>query len=305
MTRGSLSAILVALAIVLASAPAHAQSRTYVSTKGSDGNDCFGPATACATFPRAISQATAKGTVLCVDSGFFGALNITFSITIQCESNFGETGFNFNSVNIGPNDRVDINGVIMDMRGFAGGSAALSYTGSGSLVVRNSTIRASGTGISVTTNGAAKLLVANTTIEHNTGVGLLIQPTAGAVQAEIDGLRAAGNLGGVQALAGTGATIDLQLRNSVISQNSNFGVVSQSNGGVTSSFVDRSAISQNASIGLYASGTNAYLLVNGTTIERNNIGWAFGSGGQLVSYGNNVVNSASSFGGPSATISLQ
>ncbi len=301
-------ALLMTLGVgaVLTCTSVRAQNRTYVSKTGNDANDCFGPATACATFPRAISQATARGEVLCLDSGFFGALNITFSISINCGENTGQTGFNFSSVILPANGVAVIDGIDIDMRGFAGSGTALSFTGAGTLKLKNSTIRNSGNGINFTPNGNANLVVTNTALENNSNLGLLIQPSgSSAVKVDIDGLQATGNVGGVLANAPAGTTIDAELRNSLIAQNSNYGLVSSGAGGVSAVFLDSSSVSNNAQIGVYSTGANSFVLVSKTTIARNSIGWAFASGGGLFTFGNNVVNSVSAFGGPSASIGLQ
>ena len=299
----------------LAVAPAFAQSRTYVKSTGNDANDCFGPATACSTFPRAISQATAKGVVMCLDSGFFGALNITFSIHVNCEGFSGQTGFNFNSVNIGANDVVVLEGIEMDMRGFAGASPALTFTGSGTLHLRNSTIGNSGIGLSFAPTGGATLYMANTTIYNNTGSGFQVQPTAGGfANVHVRNSRFERNLHGIFADGSTSTVgINVNISDSLASGNSGNGFGASSiaaKAPVTMSIIS-SHISGNLSNGLGAAGVaasgpgSAIIAVGSSMITANNNGLATGGTGQILTYGNNQLRFNANNGSFTGTVGLQ
>src|SRR3979490_2576921 len=77
------------LALFAVSAPAHAQAtRTWVSGVGDDLNPCSRTAP-CKTFAGAISKTAAAGEINCLDSGGFGSVTITKSITIKCEGVIG------------------------------------------------------------------------------------------------------------------------------------------------------------------------------------------------------------------------
>src|SRR5687767_15444373 len=70
-------------------APASAQAtRTWVSGVGDDVNPCSRTAP-CKTFAGAISKTATDGEINCLDPGGFGAVNITKSITIDCEDTQG------------------------------------------------------------------------------------------------------------------------------------------------------------------------------------------------------------------------
>lgn len=72
-----------AVLIALLSAPAQAQaSRTWVSGVGDDANPCSRTAP-CKTWAGAISKTATGGTINAIDSGGFGAVTITKSITID------------------------------------------------------------------------------------------------------------------------------------------------------------------------------------------------------------------------------
>jgi hypothetical protein len=81
----SLAVLSAILLPALYAAPAHAQFfHTWVSHSGSDANNCTS-ASPCATFTRALALTTqGAGEVSCLDSGSFGRVTITFSVTIDC-----------------------------------------------------------------------------------------------------------------------------------------------------------------------------------------------------------------------------
>src|ERR1700694_4396294 len=74
---------------LFASAPAHAQAtRTWVSGVGDDVNPCSRTAP-CKTFAGAISKTADSGEINCLDSGGFGTVTITKSISIVCDGVVG------------------------------------------------------------------------------------------------------------------------------------------------------------------------------------------------------------------------
>jgi hypothetical protein len=89
MQKIALPILGLTLAVFFAAAPAHAQAtRTWVSGVGDDANPCSRTAP-CKTFAGAISKTAAAGEINCLDSGGFGAVTITKSITILCNGVVG------------------------------------------------------------------------------------------------------------------------------------------------------------------------------------------------------------------------
>src|SRR5437879_346047 len=73
----------------LVTAPAQALlSHTWVGFNGNDGALCD-RSNPCATFTGAFSKTEAGGEITCVDSGNYGGLTISHSITINCENAIG------------------------------------------------------------------------------------------------------------------------------------------------------------------------------------------------------------------------
>src|SRR5688500_12453381 len=93
-----------------ASSIVHAQStRTWVSGVGDDANPCSRTAP-CKTFAGAISKTAAGGIINTLDSGGFGAVNITKSITIDgggIDGSITASGSGI-IINAGANDHVTL-----------------------------------------------------------------------------------------------------------------------------------------------------------------------------------------------------
>src|SRR5271156_1681839 len=83
----SIPAILFMICILSSAAQAQA-TRTWVSGVGDDANPCSRTAP-CRTFAGAISKTVVAGEINCLDPGGFGAVTITFSITIDCHATIG------------------------------------------------------------------------------------------------------------------------------------------------------------------------------------------------------------------------
>src|SRR5450631_749778 len=80
------AAIAVASALLAISAPASAQSRSWVSGTGDDMNPCSRTAP-CRTFAAAISKTATNGFINCIDNAGYGSVTITRSMTIDCHEN--------------------------------------------------------------------------------------------------------------------------------------------------------------------------------------------------------------------------
>src|SRR5215831_15576215 len=89
LTRRLLTAVSAAIIAVAFASVASAQAtRTWVSGVGDDANPCSRTAP-CKTFAGAISKTTAGGEIDVLDTGGFGALTITKSITIDGSAGIG------------------------------------------------------------------------------------------------------------------------------------------------------------------------------------------------------------------------
>jgi len=145
----------------MASAPAHAQSRTWVSGVGDDLNPCSRTAP-CKTFAGAISKTAAGGIINCIDPGGFGTLTITKSIEIDClNTKAGMLAAGINGVSI------TTAGVIVVLRGLSiegigTGLVGVNITAAAAVHIEKCTIRGfrggNATGVRVATTAGNPLV---------------------------------------------------------------------------------------------------------------------------------------------------
>src|SRR3954462_2460287 len=101
------AALVVASALFAVSAPAHEQAtRTWVAGTGNDADPCSRTAP-CKTFAGAISKTAINGIINCIDSGAYGAVTITKSITIDCHDVFASI--------LNGNDQSSFTGVVINV----------------------------------------------------------------------------------------------------------------------------------------------------------------------------------------------
>jgi len=188
-----ITSILFTLILSLAYGTASAQAtRTWVSGVGDDANPCSRTAP-CKTWAGAISKTAAGGEMDCLDSGGFGALTITISMTIRCEGATGGvlvSGTNGIVINAGATDVVTLKGLDIDGFGASGGSiSGVVMLSGGKLAIEDCTIygfQAAGQGYGVFVNGTAgaHVLIENTRIRSNY-IGVFISPQSGVLNSVV------------------------------------------------------------------------------------------------------------------------
>ena len=303
MRKSVLLAFIGAICLVLVSMPANAQAtRTWISGVGDDANPCSRTAP-CKTFAGAISKTATFGEINCLDPGGFGAVTITKSIALICDSVEGGvlvSGTNGIVVNVGASDVVLLQG--LDIEGITTGLSGVLFLGSGTLHVVDCTIKlfnssSAGFGINFTPNGAGKLFVTDSRISDNgvanIGGGIFVKPTAGGsatafitrstVDSNAVGIRADGSL------STTGIAVTIS--DSRVSGNANGGIVSFSPGGSapTKVWVDRSVSSSNGT-GINVNGAAATLRIGYSVVTGNATGVTIPNGGTGTSLGTNQIN---------------
>jgi hypothetical protein len=259
--------LLMLIAIALASMPAHAQQRVFVSGLGSDSNPCT-VTQPCRTFQQAYNTAVANGEIDVLDPAGYGPLTITHGISIQAHGFGGITATSAGTaITISVTtqfDPVSLNGLLLD--GGGSGLIGIQINSGRSVQILNSVVRHFGGGIidETSTNGA-NLLIEDTIVSDNRNSGIVVNPS------------------------GTGAEATL---NRITANNNLFGVVLDSTSGVViagkKATISNSVISNNSMIGLLANpGTVAWLAK--TVISGNQTGVNV-SGGFVDSYGDNYIN---------------
>ena len=310
-----LDIILVATGLVLAGglSPAAAQAtRTWVSGVGDDANPCSRTAP-CKTFAGAISKTAAGGEISVLDSGGFGAVTITKSISIIAEGAEGGllvAGTNGIVVNAGAGDVVHLRGLILE--GSGSGLNGIRFLAGGALHVEHCLITGfnggspNGNGIQFQPSGGSELYVADTVIANNgagsVGGGLLIQPTgSGSAKVSIDRVRLENNVFGLKA-DGNGSTggIQVALRDTVAAGNSfsGFTAITSGGGAKVDLALDHSASVHNGTTGVAAGGATATVRISNTTVTGNGTGLLAVNSGVIASYSNNQVDGNTTDGAP-------
>jgi hypothetical protein len=180
----------ILMTVMALASPAHSQAtRTWVSGVGDDANPCSRTAP-CKTFAGAISMTAPQGEINCLDAGGFGAVTITKSISIICQTGTAGvlvSGTNGIVVNAGANDKVLLEG--LDIEGLNTGISGITMVGAGRLIVRNTAIRNFASfGINLagaSATPAPRILAQNVLITGNAGGGFNVQNTGVAYNAEI------------------------------------------------------------------------------------------------------------------------
>jgi hypothetical protein len=284
--------------------PASAQAtRTWVSGTGDDVNPCSRTAP-CKTFAGAISKTAAGGEINCLDAGGFGAVTINKSLTISCPYTEGGVlaGGNGIVVNAGPTDTVYLRG--LDIFGVNPPSNGVRIIAGGAVHIENCIIRrfnaANSFGVSFQPSGATQLFISNTTIAENgngaSGGGILIQPTGagGSARVRLSNVHVYDNANNGLQIATAGNTsaagVRVSIEDSNVDGNGN-GISLVTAAGTSSATLTLtdSTVVNNTGFGLGINGAGSLMLVGTTTIQHNASGLAI-SGGQILSYGTNLLN---------------
>ena len=287
--------------------PARAQApRTWVSGVGDDVNPCSRVAP-CKTFAGAISKTATFGEINCLDSGGFGAVTITKSITIDCGEALG-------SILAGGSNGINVNGanIIVSIRnlsinGAGGGIAGINFTNGSALEVHNVTIfgfiAGNAQGIRFTPqSGNSLLLVSNSTIMTNGiapsgGGGISVQTAGGTAEVVIQNTRIENNAVGVTAVSTSGA-IKMTVRESIVASSRSFGIISTAAAAAINLMVERTVVSNTLGTGVHSQGASSLVRINRSIITGNTTGVGTAGGGVLRSYKNNAINGNGTEGTP-------
>lgn len=178
---GSVS-MLVVLALAVASPPVVVgqATRTWVSGVGDDANPCSRTAP-CKTFAGAISKTANHGEINCLDSGGFGVLTITKSISVVCNGVIGgvlASGTSGFIVNVGATDVVQLSG--LDIEGAGAGLAGVRMIGLGTLYIRATSIRDfTQHGVELQGGAGARVYLQDSQVYNNAGGGFLQNGSGG------------------------------------------------------------------------------------------------------------------------------
>jgi hypothetical protein len=311
-TRQLFASLTVALASWFIAGSAYAlNDHSWVSIATGTGTACTRLAP-CAAFSTAQAATNAGGVISVLDSGDYGNLIISTSLTVRAEGVDGGmtiTGINasFVSVLAGPSDIVTIEGLRLD------GTGIVFNTGAEFHVVRcvitNSTL--STYGILLEANGPSKLSVTDTVITNagnSQGGGIVIRPQPGGnARVALERVTINGNTFGIAA-DGSGSTggINMTIADSMIAGNRQDGIVATTSaGGAPIGLLVTNTKSVNNAFGIRSLGPNVTVRVKNSDVTGNGAGLSFSGGGALLTYGNNAVNANGVDGAFSGSVGLQ
>jgi len=274
----NLKSIVLALCLLVVSAPLVAANRAFVSGNGMDTGTCLITAP-CRSFAYALTQITSGGEIIAVDTAGYGAATISMGVSIIGAP--GVTAFSTNSsgfvlvVAVGSTDVVTLRGITVSGTGTTTG---IAFNSGQSLNVENCIIKDHTFGIQFdrsADSGKPGLQVLNTVFRHNT-IGLDISNSTTVVS---------GNGGriGALAVAPPPALIYATVKDSAFFSNA-VGLDAHDD---TVVGVDNSVFAGNTVSGVAALGSDgnaSAVALERCTISRNATGVVVGdsSGGQVV-----------------------
>jgi hypothetical protein len=245
-------------------------TRTWVSGVGDDANPCSRTAP-CKTFAGAISKTATNGIINVIDSGGFGTVNITKSITIDATPFMGgvlAAGVNGVIVNNAA-AVVILRG--LDIEGANSGTNGVSVLAAAKVLIERCNIfgfnsaAPNGNGISINTTGVVNVVVRDTTISNNSNNG--IRATTSSIINKI------------------------HLDNTRVEMNGANGVDFLNNFQAT---FNHSTIAQNISSGVLFEGTNSSLDAFGSAFEGNSTGLTTNAGSQVKIHECQIVHNTTS-----------
>ncbi len=289
-----LAALLVA---ILPAASAQAQApRTFVSAAGNDSNPCSFAAP-CRHFQAAVNATSAGGEVDALDPAGYGPITITQAITTEGQGWSyiapppGGNGITINAIS----GNVSIHGVSLNGVGITGTTTGIQFNSGDNLIVRDSVIRnftANGISFQPNSSNLSQLYVSNTLASDNSLSGVDIEPEgSGTTLGTLDHVEMVHNGNSGLRVSTLTQIINVTVSDSVSASN-NQGIIAVSFSGTPVAIMVRhSTIDNNVSTGLYAGSTGATVRVTRSTISGNFQGWIAPSGGVVLSYADNNIDS--------------
>jgi hypothetical protein len=264
------SVLLTLAALAATGTTARAQSFiTFVSSSGSDADNCGTPATACANFGAAQNRTTEGGTITCVNPGFYGGgFPITKSLTIDCLAGGGGAHSLWLTINA-PGKTVRLRNLAMN--GASAVGPLLDIVAAGSVHLENVLVTGS-TNLAIHDHraGPAKLVISNSSIVGNAGAGIVIAPSSGIIGAVLD---------------------------NVHSDNNAYGVAVGAGGRV---MITRSVFSWNGTSGIHADA-GAVIEVNDTLASHNQFGINANNGATVALSNSGINSNTTGISGPTQT----
>jgi hypothetical protein len=313
MTKIAFPLTLLATMLVcaLSAAPAQTQPQlnyTVVSTPVVPGlpslpgpsPSCGSIQSPCRTLQEAFSVTAENGVIDVLNPGEYGPVNITHAVSIQGHGWASVTAASGTAItiNAGASDEVNIRGVLLD--GLGTGANGIAFNYGASLNIQDSVLRNFSTGVYSIFLGSNQILMSNTLISHNSSVGILIQNNGeGTVSGVFEHVEIENNKIGLSMQpTGTIGAINITVNDSVISNNTQYGIYAIGGTPLAYAAVRRSNISNNGT-GVYGAST-AIIRLSQCQITGNATGWSTSYGSVTSTSDNMIDDNPNGNGGPPA-----
>ncbi len=271
-------------------------TRTWVSGVGDDANPASRTAPA-KTFAGALAHTAAGGEISVLDSGGFGSVTITKSLTIDGSGFLAgvlASATNGIIINAAATDVITLRGLYINgtSQGLSSGVGlnGIRILQAGVVNIEDSVIENfSQLGIDFKpANAGARLFVKNTTIRNCVQGGVLLKPAAGiSASASIDHVYSQLNAYGFRAEDRTNVSIT----NSVASGNTGHGFVASSTSANVRMTLARDVAANNGNNGVACANPNAKVKIsNLSAFENSGAGTKSYGGGTIFSFGNNRLS---------------
>src|SRR5215204_5411152 len=286
--------LLITIALALPLLVSAQATRTWVSGVGDDVNPCSRTAP-CKTFAGAISKTATNGEINCLDPAGYGTINITKSITIDCEDTQGSilasgvTGVIINITNAADVKKaVKIRGISINGAGSTLNANGIRVLAANTVVIEDGVIDGFQThGISVeTTSGTPKIVVDRMSIRSVNGNGINTFITGGTVQLSVSNSTIASTATGVNLSSNTKAVV----RASNLVNNSTGALAFQSDLQLFGCTISGNTTG-------VTSLTGGVVRIHDNVITSNGTGLS-SSGGSILSSGQNELDGNTTNGGP-------
>jgi hypothetical protein len=290
-----------ALAAVIHAAPAQAQTRTWVSGTGNDGNPCS-RTQPCQTLAGAISKTNAGGEISVLDPGGLSPVTINKAITINGEGTLASVLTSSGTaitVAAGASDQVILRN--LSINGAGGGSVAIAIN-SGNVTIDKCFIYGftsgfvGGFGVNIAASGSLNVDIRDTALSNNSW-GVAAQTSSGSVTVSLDNVHISALGVGVVTLSGG---VLVSVRNSYIKNASSAAVITSS--GASTITLDHTMLTNNGTA-VNASASGSTIRLNEVSMFDNTTGLAIGAGATIATANNNHSAGNTTSAGTNGTVS--
>lgn len=300
LTHVFVFSLLFLLSVVVAQAQA---ARTFVSSTGSDANDCS-RSSPCRTFQRGHDAVVVGGEVVALDSAGYGSVNITKSVTITGEGVHAAAaspsgGGNVVSVN-GAGITVVLRKLQIQSHPSSVGGSGISARNFAALHIEGCTVRAASAGLQFLPNPAdgtptRELFIKDSIFRNNgdSGIFLVNAADTGSLSATIERTRMENN-----AFGGAFQRVKVTLRDCLASGNTFTGILAQQGSEVN---VESCVASYNGNHGMAAFDGGIIRVSHSTATDNTQFGFRNDGASTFESRENSMVR-GNGLGNTSGTI---